>query len=192
MKTNSVFSLILIFLFSMVIFINCSATEKKMSQSQIIEKGKYLVNFGGCNDCHSPKIFTEMGPVPDTTRLLSGSPSNLVLPPIDTTEITPGKWYLSTSDLTAWVGPWGISYSANLTPHIPTGIGSWNDEIFIRAMRTGKHMGFGRPILPPMPWFALADLTNDDLISIFAYLKSLPPIDNAVPQPKSPKLIGKM
>jgi hypothetical protein len=106
--------------------------------------------------------------------------------------VQPGKWYLATGDLTAWVGPWGISYTANLTPDEPTGIGMWTEEVFIKALRTGKHMGIGRPILPPMPWPDFAKATDEDLKAIFAYLKSLPPIRNQVPDPVPPNQLSSL
>jgi hypothetical protein len=180
-----------LFLFIVLFQLNCG--PKEMTQEEIIAQGKYLVNLGGCNDCHSPKVLTEMGPVPDTTRLLSGHPSDAILAPIDTSMIQPGKWVLTSgTDFTAWVGPWGISYTANLTPDEPTGIGTWTEEIFIKALRTGKHMGVGRPILPPMPWFNLALTTDKDLKAIFAYLKSLPPIRNQVPDPVPPNMLSSL
>jgi len=172
---------------------NCASNEKKeMTQEEMVVHGKYLVTIGGCNDCHTPKIFTEMGPMEDTTKLLSGHPADAMMPPIDTSEITPGKWILGNAHLTAWVGPWGISYAANLTPDGPTGLGNWTDEIFIKALRTGKHMGTGRQILPPMPWFNFAKATDEDLKSIFAYLKSLPAISNKVPDPVPPNMLSSM
>jgi hypothetical protein len=58
--------------------------------------------------------------------------------------------------------------------------------VFIKAMRTGKHMGAGRPILPPMPWPGIGLLTDDDLKAVFAYLHSLKPINNMVPPPTPP------
>ena len=181
------------FLFIILIQLNCGPKEKEMTQEEMIAHGKYLVNLGGCNDCHSPKVFTEMGPVPDTTRILSGHPSDAMLAPIDTSMILPGKWVLTSgTDFTAWVGPWGISYTANLTPDEPTGIGTWTEEVFIKALRTGKHMGVGRPILPPMPWPYIGQLTDEDLKAIFAYLKSLPPIHNQVPDPVPPNMVGAM
>jgi len=153
----------------------------------MIEHGRYLVNLGGCNDCHSPKVFTPMGPVPDTTRLLSGSPAANPLPEIPKGVIAQDKWgALATNDLTAWAGPWGVSFARNLTPDMATGIGSWTEEIFIKALRTGKDMGEGRDILPPMPWPGLAQLPDSDLKDIFAYLKSLKPIENSVPDPLAP------
>jgi mono/diheme cytochrome c family protein len=158
-----------------------AATKKQ------IGRGAYLVHGGGCNDCHSPKIFTPMGPIPDTTKLLSGSPSDEKLPEIPKGLIGPQGWGAVTSnDLTVWVGPWGTSFTRNLTPDVATGLGSWTEDIFIKAIRTGKDMGEGRDILPPMPWPEYRNLTDDDLKAIFAYLKSLPPIENAVPDPISP------
>jgi hypothetical protein len=90
------------------------------------------------------------------------------------------------NNLTAWVGPWGISFAANLTPDMVTGSGAWTEEAFIAAMRTGKHLGAGREILPPMPWFNLTNATDEDLSAIFAYLKSIKPIENMVPAPVPP------
>ncbi len=177
----------LLFIFMIVLQMSCANNEKKgMTKEEMVKKGAYLVNLGGCNDCHSPKIMTQMGPVPDTTKLLSGHPENEPLLPIDANLVQPGKWYMSGADLTSWVGPWGVSFPANLTPDGPTGTGTWTDEIFIKAMRTGKHMGIGRPILPPMPWQAFAQVNDEDLKAIFAYLQSLPPVHNKVPDPIPP------
>ena len=161
------------------------AAQSKGKQS-VVERGKWLVNLGGCNHCHSPKLFGPMGPVPDTTRLLSGHTST-PLPAIPPGVLAPDKWgALTTGDLTAWAGPWGVSFAKNLTPDTATGIGSWNDAMFIKALRTGKDMGEGRPILPPMPWDAFGQLSDADLKAIFAYLRSLKPIANAVPDPIPP------
>jgi hypothetical protein len=88
--------------------------------------------------------------------------------------------------LSAWAGPWGISFSANLTPDETTGIGAWTEEAFIETLRTGKHLGMGREILPPMPWQVIGAMTDGDLKSIFAYLMSLRPVMNQVPQPIPP------
>ena len=163
---------------------NQTTPEQKpaLSMAQMAERGKYLTNIASCNDCHSPKIMTPQGPVTDTTRLLSGSPAEMKLSKIDTSVIAPGKWYLGSSDLTAWVGPWGVSYAANLTPDSTTGSGTWTEELFIKILRTGKFMGVdaGRPIMPPMPWQYINMMTDEDLKCIFAYLQSLPPIKNSV------------
>lgn len=189
MRINSLQGFVFSIIFFLIVFtqIQCtSPQEKTIDQSAMIKRGAYLVNFGGCNDCHTPKVFTDMGPMPDTTRLLSGHQYNSALPIVDTSVIGPGKWYLSNSDLTAWVGPWGISFSSNLTPDQQTGIGGWTEEVFIKTMRTGMHLGAGRPILPPMPFMGLAGLKDEDLKSIYAYLMSIKPIRNKVPEPVPP------
>jgi hypothetical protein len=94
-------------------------------------------------------------------------------------------WMLFGSDLTTAVGVWGQSYAANLTSDA-TGIGNWKEEQFIKAIREGKFKGLDntRPLLPPMPWFVYKNLTDDDLKSIFAFLKSTKPVKNVVPEPK--------
>lgn len=152
-----------------------------------VKRGAYLVAYGGCSDCHSPKLFTAQGPVPDTSRLMAGYPSGNPLPAIPPGVIGPNKWGgLNTNDLTGWVGPWGVSFAANLTPD-PTGLGGWTEELFIKTMRTGKHLGVGRDVLPPMPWFVLAGLTDEDLKAVFAYLQTLKPVHNEVPAPLPPR-----
>ena len=93
-------------------------------------------------------------------------------------------WIATCSwDLTAWSGPWGISYAINITPDENTGIGIWTEDIFVKAMRTGKHFGTSRPILPPMPWETISNYSDEDLKAIFAYLRSIPAVKNRVPEP---------
>ena len=157
------------------------------SQRALIERGKHLVTISACNDCHSPKIFTKEGPIPDTARLLSGHPASEPLPEVPTAIFGPDKWGAVTNNhFTAWAGPWGVSFTRNLTPDTATGLGSWTEEMFIKAIRTGKHMGEGRDVLPPMPWPEYRHYTNDDFHAVWAYLRSLKPIENAVPDPISP------
>ena len=158
------------------------STARPVQTSQV-KRGEYLVKFGDCSACHTPLKFGEHGPEPDLTRFLSGHPEDTKLPPPD---LNPGPWFAATAGMTAWAGPWGVSYAANLTPDKNTGIGIWTEDMFVNAMRTGKHMGSGRPILPPMPWTASASLSEDDLKAIFAYLRSLPAIKNNVPAPLGP------
>jgi mono/diheme cytochrome c family protein len=161
-----------------------AANEK--AAPDLVARGKELVMHGMCHDCHTPKTFGPKGMDVDMSKALSGFPADSKLPPFDKRATQPGYWVLGSPDLMAWVGPWGVSYAANLTPDPQTGLGLWTPEVFIQAMRTGKHMGAGRPILPPMPWNFIATMSDDQLKSIFAYLKSLPPIKNVVPQPIAP------
>jgi hypothetical protein len=89
--------------------------------------------------------------------------------------------------MTTWAGPWGVSFAANITPDKATGIGAWTEAAFINSIRTGKHKGALRDILPPMPWQNMAKMTDEDLKSMFAYLMSIKPIQNKVPDPIPPK-----
>ncbi len=158
--------------------------KKVLSEKEMIERGKYLITAGGCHDCHSPKVFGPQGPKIDETKILSGHPAEMQLAEFDPAILEPGKYILFTQDVTAAIGPWGASFAANLTPDNETGIGTWQPDMFINALRTGKHLGAGRPILPPMPWEMIGKLTDEDLQAMFAYLKSIPPIKNKVPDPK--------
>ncbi|MCZ6730327.1 MAG: diheme cytochrome c-553 [SAR324 cluster bacterium] len=168
--------------FALVLF--AGFTNDASAQSPA-ERGKYLVTIGGCNDCHTPFKMGPKGPHPDMSRLLSGHPENLKMPPAP--ELPPGPWiWIGAGTNTAFAGPWGISYSANLTPH-NSGIGDWSEEMFIKALRTGKHLGVGRPIMPPMPWLNYAAMTDADLKAVFAFLKSIPPIANNPPPYAPPK-----
>ena len=164
-----------------------SQDQKDKAMRQLIERGKMLVTIGGCNDCHTPKLFTPKGPVFDETRLLSGAPSDAKVLQVPEGVLGPDKWgALTTNDLTTWAGPWGVSFSRNLTPDVATGLGSWTEAMFIKALRTGKDMGEGRPILPPMPWEGIGQLPDSELKAIFAYLNSLKPVKNAIHDPIPP------
>jgi hypothetical protein len=149
-----------------------------------VERGRYLVSVIGCNDCHTPLKMGPHGPEPDTSRFLSGHPEAVgVTPPA----APHGSWLWSAAATnTAFAGPWGVSYTANLTPDQNTGLGIWTEDMFVRAIRTGRHMGSSREIAPPMPWPAFRNATDDDLKSIFAYLRTIQPIANHVPDYQPP------
>lgn len=150
-----------------------------------VERGSYIVNSMGCFDCHTPLKMGPDGPEPDRTRWLSGHPESLGMPPAP--RLPEGPWQVSVSGtLTAWAGPWGTSFAANLTPDKDTGLGTWTEAQFVQAIRTGRHMGVGRPILPPMPIAAISNMTDDDLRAVFAYLRSIPAVRNRVPDPVPP------
>ncbi|HVG39996.1 MAG TPA: hypothetical protein VM888_00195 [Chitinophagaceae bacterium] len=163
-------------------------TERNKESDNKIVRGEYLATIGQCNDCHSPKNMTPQGPVIDSARLLSGFNATMKMPPLPAADFKPGPWGRMALDGTAFAGPWGISYTANLTPDSATGIGAWTEEVFVKTLRTGKHLGDanGRDILPPMPWFNVAKMTDDDLSALFAYLRSIPPVNNRVPAPQPP------
>lgn len=151
-----------------------------------VARGAYLVTAGVCDDCHTPKkwIPGKPDPVPMDGYRLAGHLESEKLPPPPS--INQSWIAVGSQDFTAWAGPWGVSYSMNLTPDENTGIGSWSEQTFIQAMKTGKHMGVSRPILPPMPWPSYGQLTDDDLKSIYAFLRTIPAVHNRVPDPVPP------
>jgi hypothetical protein len=151
-----------------------------------IDRGHMLVIGGGCHDCHTPKKLGPNGPEADMDRMLSGHPeSEGVPPPFKPIKGNPYVIHIN-GHLTAWSGDWGVSFAANLTPDQNTGLGIWTEDMFLAALKQGKHMGKSRPILPPMPWNWYGQLPDDDLKAMFAYLKSIKPIANRVPVPLTP------
>jgi mono/diheme cytochrome c family protein len=158
--------------------------DQAAAKAASVERGAYLVRAMGCNDCHTPWTLGPKGPEPDMSRALSGHPADLVMPPPPKPS-GPWTWSGAVTN-TAFAGPWGTSFTANLTPDDETGLGKWTAETFIATLRTGRHEGKGRPLLPPMPWPMIRTLTDEDLRAVFAYLQSLPPIRNRVPAPVDP------
>jgi hypothetical protein len=150
-----------------------------------VELGRYLVSTMGCHDCHTPMKMGPKGPEPDLSRALTGHPETMKLPPAPALPAGPWIGVMSATG-TAYAGPWGVSFTANLTPDKETGLGDWTEEQFIATMRTGKHQGKGRPILPPMPYTIVGALDDAEIKALWAYLRSLPPVKNRVPQPIDP------
>ena len=154
----------------------CIAAENPLQ----VKRGQFIVQSGGCNDCHTPLRMGPQGPEPDMSLMLSGHPEAIVLPPPP--PLNEAWNNVASASNTAFAGPWGISYAINLTPDPDTGIGKWLEKDFVQAIKSGKHLGVGRPIQPPMPWQSYRHLPESDLKAAFAYLKSIPPIRNKVPE----------
>lgn len=153
-----------------------------------VARGRYIVSFAGCNDCHTPWAFNkDIGqPMPDHTRFLSGHPAGGPEPQGKVDPKTDLAFIGAT--FTAFKLPFGMVYSPNLTPDKETGLGNWTEEMFLGVFRKGLHLGAeGRPVLPPMPWAEYRNMTDDDLKAVFAFLKTIPAIRNPVGDPKVPK-----
>jgi mono/diheme cytochrome c family protein len=129
-----------------------------LSADPRIERGKYLAEFGGCHDCHTPGYFFGK---PDMARYLGGSEVGFEIPGL------------------------GVFLGPNLTPDKETGLGSWSEDQIVAAMTKGQRPD-GRELAPIMPWRAFAKLTREDAYAIAAYLKSLPPVKNKVAGPFGP------
>ncbi|MBI1805598.1 MAG: c-type cytochrome [Ignavibacteria bacterium] len=122
-----------------------------------VARGKYLVKTMGCIDCHSP--YTKEGYLMEELLMAGGL-----------------KWS---------IGPYGYLYSPNLTSDKETGIGNWKDEEIKRGITRGIRKDGSRSIPFPMPWTSYANLKEDDLNAIIAYLKTIPPIYNKIPEQES-------
>jgi mono/diheme cytochrome c family protein len=124
-----------------------------------IDRGQYLVTISGCSDCHTPGALIGS---PDKARVLGGADVGFGIPGV------------------------GVFIGPNLTPDKETGLGNWTDAQIIAAMTTGKRPD-GRMLSGVMPFEALSHLTAADAQAIVAYLRSLPPVKNAVPGPLGPQ-----
>ena len=154
---------------------NAPQTQAYAGFESQVKWGEHLVTVSACHDCHTPKIITAEGMMLlDSSRLLSGHPANMPGPKIDRAEME-RKGLTVTDLLTAWAGPWGVSYAANLTSD-DTGTGTWSEAQFMTAIRKGKFKGLegSRSLLPPMPWEVYRYMTDDELKALWMYLQSLP------------------
>lgn len=178
------FTIVALVLTSAVIGSAVPQTPPQQANTRVA-RGAYLVRTMGCNDCHTPMKMGPRGPERDVSRALTGHPQDVTMPPPPA--LPPGPWvWVGGATGTVFAGPWGVSFAANLTPDKETGLGDWTEEQFIATMRTGKHQGKGRPVLPPMPVEILRELTEPDIKAVFAYLRTLTPVSNRVPQPVDP------
>lgn len=166
---------------------NASQTQYHGGFESQVKWGEHLVTVSACHDCHTPKIITADGlMLLDSSRLLSGHPAGMPGPDVDRAAME-RKGLTVTDLLTAWAGPWGVSYAANLTSD-DTGTGTWSEQQFMTAIRKGKFKGLegSRALLPPMPWEVYRYMTDDELKAIFAYLQTTKPVRNVVPAPQPP------
>ena len=162
-----------------------AAPQAIAGDEEKIARGKYQVTVSGCNDCHTPWIDGANGPEPDMSRMLSGHPADF--PVAAPATLAGDPWLVAVVGTnTAWSGPWGVSFTANLTPDPETGLGKWTLKNFVDTIRTGRHLGRGREILPPMPIPMYKNFTDEDLEAIYTYLQSIPAVHNPVPEPLAP------
>lgn len=161
---------------------SANSAARTRASAEMIKRGEYLVTVGGCNDCHTPMKMTPIGLMPDMDRMLSGFPDG---DPEPQGKLGAQDILLAGTDLTVFKQPFGTVYARNLTPD-KTGLGEWTEKQFIETMRTGRHQGDGRALLPPMPWPNFSRMSEEDLRAVFAFLQSIKPIKNIVPDPKVP------
>lgn len=119
----------------------------------LIERGEYLTTLAGCIDCHTPRTDEDEM---ITERALAGGR------PFD-------------------IGELGTVLAPNITQDEETGIGTWTDEEIKVAIKTGVSPD-GHHSFPVMPYPAYAGMAEEDLDAIVAYLRTVAPIENQVPQ----------
>jgi hypothetical protein len=151
-----------------------------------VQRGKKLVAFGACNDCHTPWTYDpEIGAkVPDMRRMLSGHPEGA---PDPAGALGKDDIAVIGPTFTSFRMPFGVMHTPNLTPDVETGTGTWTEDMFLGIFRKAKHLGGdGRPVLPPMPWPMTASLPDEDIVAIYAYLRTIPPVRNHVETAQPP------
>ena len=162
-----------------IIAISINSVE---SQSDMVQRGKYLVDtVGACGQCHTPRAGADY----NMDMYLAGHPANAPYPRYNFSMMQQGIFILTSTQMTAFSGPFGTSFASNLTPDKETGLGDWTVEMFIQAMRTGLHQGVAgnRKIFPPMPTKHYAQMNDEDLKAIWAYLGTIKPVKNEVSPP---------
>jgi mono/diheme cytochrome c family protein len=127
-------------------FLTCAsanAAEPPAKLSPELERGRYLVQIAGCNDCHTAGYLVTHGQVEEA------------------------EWL--TGAALGWRGPWGTTYSPNLR----LSASDKTAEEFVALARS--------PLRPPMPFFNLRTMKDDDVRAIYAYLRHLGPAGDPAP-----------
>ena len=173
-----IFCTVIIFVGS-IIALSINSVE---SQSDMVQRGKYLVDAAGaCGHCHTPRAGAEY----NMDMYLAGHPANAPYPRYNFSMMQQGIFILTSPQMSAFSGAFGTSFASNLTPDNETGLGEWTEKMFIDAMRTGHHQGdkSNRKIFPPMPTKHYAQMNDADLKAIWAYLRTIKPVKNEVSPP---------
>jgi len=110
-----------------------------------VERGRYLIVIGGCNDCHTAGYIQSEGKAPVETWLLG--------------------------DKLGWRGPWGTTYPRNLRLYMK----DLSEDDWVEVARTFTPR-------PPMPWFNLRVMTEEDLRAMYKFVRSLGPVGEPEPE----------
>jgi mono/diheme cytochrome c family protein len=120
-----------------------------------LTRGEYLVHAEMCGLCH-----TQINP----------------------TGIYRGDDFYLAGGMRVGAYPQGVFVSRNLTGDVETGLGRWSEAEIAKAIREGRARGRLLNIWG-MPWMFLHRLTDADARAIATFLKTLPPVRNAIPDP---------
>jgi len=135
--------------------------EMPLEQARV-ERGRYIAeNLALCEHCHSEIDWAAPGTPPVAGKAYAGA-------------LFPDE---------------GVPFKVvvpNITPDIETGIGAWTDEELGRAIREGVSRD-GRRLFPLMPYMNYRQMSDEDLASVIAYLRSVPPVRNALAKNEFPE-----
>jgi mono/diheme cytochrome c family protein len=133
---------------AMTITLAAAATASAAEPGDMVQRGRYLAQVAGCNDCHTPGYMETAGAVDEKLWL--------------------------TGDSVGWHGPWGTTYPPNLrlVAQLLT-----EDQWVIHARA---------PRRPPMPWYALRDMEDQDVRALYQYLRFMGPAGEPAPAALAP------
>jgi len=114
------------------------------TDEDMVARGRYMVQIGGCNDCHTPGYLVSEGQVPQD------------------------QWLIG--DTFGWRGPWGTTYGANLRLFMV----KLSEDEWVAEAKTLKRR-------PPMPWFNLNIMKDDDLRAIYRFVNTLGDLGQPAP-----------
>lgn len=137
-------------LFSLAILASQGLAAAPDSDDRMVQRGRYMIIAGACNDCHTAGYMQTEGNVPEP------------------------QWL--TGNTVGFQGPWGTSYPVNLRLYVD-GISEAQWLVRVR-----------QPMRPPMPWFNLRDMADEDLIAIYRYLRAMGPAGEPAPAALAPGL----
>lgn len=131
----------------------------KPAATDKVKYGEYLTNAASCIECHTPAVRGQR---------------------VEGMEFAGGRFFPYTD------GSTGVS--ANITPDKETGIGNWDEAAFVqkfkafdRSAKNGSDAVKSGEFNSTMPWSKYAQMKNEDLAAIYAYLRTIKPISNKVP-----------
>jgi mono/diheme cytochrome c family protein len=128
-----------------------------------LERGRYIVEGPAhCFQCHSDVNWEAPGAQPKSAKKGGGT-------------IFPEEGF-------QWL------VAPNITPDADTGAGTWTDEQFARAIREGIGHD-GRRLFPMMPYMNFRQMSDEDLASVIAYVRSVEPVRNVLPKTMLPDIV---
>ena len=136
--------------------------QEAIAKADLVRQGEYIAQITGCAFCHSP--FRDDNTMIDDFKFAGGQRFDVV--------------------------PFGTFVSYNLTSDKETGLGGWTDDQIKAFVTSGVRRDGSRMIPFPMPWPNFANLTPQDLNALVAFLRSLPPVSNRIPVPRSPNIVS--